>query len=178
GSYDRSIVPSSFTENSGYLSSWTWTNTLNYSKTFWRKNDIKILLGTEQVNNYNRSEGGSRSGYFTDNPNYRFLNNGIISQNNYSAATTSFLSSFISHLDYNFDEKYFFEATLRKDGSSVFGPQERFGWFPSFSGAWRITEEKFLRSSKWLTDFKLRASWGKTGFYGNTDPLNQFTLYG
>ncbi|MDP9229838.1 MAG: SusC/RagA family TonB-linked outer membrane protein, partial [Bacteroidota bacterium] len=125
------------------------------------------------------SQGGSRLGFFTDKPNYRFLPNGDpIGQNNYSAATTSFLSSFISQLDYSFSDKYFFRMTLRRDGSSVFGPQERFGWFPSISGAWRITDENFLKKSKWLTDLKIRASWGKTGFYGNTDPLNQFTLYG
>ncbi len=137
------------------------------------------MVGTEQINNYNRSEGGTRSGYFTDDPDYRFLSNGDVnSQNNYSGATYSYLTSFISQLQYACNDKYFLSGTLRRDGSSIFGPQQRFGWFPSISAAWRITQEKFLQNSKWLNEFKLRASWGKTGFYGNTDPLNQFTLYG
>ncbi len=69
-------------------------------------------------------------------------------------------------------------ATFRRDGSSVFNPNQRYGWFPSFMGSWRIKEESFLRSVDWINELKLRASWGKTGFYGNTDPLNQYTLFG
>lgn len=178
GAYDRSIDPSKFTENSGYLSSYTWTNTLNFSKTFSKKHRINALIGTEAVSNYNRSEGGTASGYFTNNPDYRFLSNGTGDKTNYSGATYSYLSSFISQLQYAYNDKYFFSGTLRRDGSSIFGPQQRFGWFPSISGAWRITQENFFQDSKWLNEFKLRASWGKTGFDGNTDPLNQFTLYG
>ncbi len=179
GSYDHTTNPSTFTENSGYLSSYTWTNTLNFSKTFFSKHHINALVGTEQVSNYNRSEGGTRNGYFVDDPDYRFLSNGnSVGQNNYSAATTSFLSSFISLFQYGYNDKYFLTGTLRRDGSSIFGPQERFGWFPAISAAWRITQENFLQNLNWLNEFKLRASWGKTGFNGNTDPLNQFTLYG
>jgi hypothetical protein len=84
----------------------------------------------------------------------------------------------MGQVDYGLKERYFFKVTIRKDGSSIFGPQNRYGWFPSFSAAWRITEERFLRPSKWLTEVKIRTSWGKTGFYGNTDPNNQYTLYG
>jgi TonB-linked SusC/RagA family outer membrane protein len=176
GSYDHT-APSTLNENSGYLSSWTWNNTIDFDKS-WNKHHLQALAGIEEIKKYNRGQGGSSSGFFTDLPNYRFLPNGINSQTNYSAATSTFLHSFISQADYSFNDKYYFRATLRRDGSSVFGPQERFGWFPSFGAAWRITEEKFLNNIKWLNELKIRASWGKTGFYGNTDPLNQYTLYG
>ena len=133
----------------------------------------------EAIDNYNREVGGFRSGFFINDINYRFLTNGgQAGQSNYSFAGTSTLNSFISRFDYGFKEKYFLTGTFRRDGSSVFGPQHRYGWFPSVSAAWRITEEKFLETLDWITDFKLRASWGKTGFYGNTDPFNQYSLYG
>ncbi|HYV55686.1 MAG TPA: SusC/RagA family TonB-linked outer membrane protein, partial [Chitinophagaceae bacterium] len=172
-------IPNSFNEESGYASSWTWTNTLNYSGTFLKDHHIKILAGTEAKNNYNRTLGGTRYGYFTSDPNYRFLNTGSLSgQNNYSSAGASYLHSFISQANYDYKEKYFVSGTLRRDGSSVFGPESRFGWFPSIGAAWRMTEEKFMMNSKWLTELKLRGSWGKTGFDGNTPTSNQYTLFG
>jgi len=184
GSYDAPYpagfgYPNSFSENSGYARSWTWTNTLNFSQTFWTKHRLTALIGTEEVSNYSRDQGGSRTGLAFNNPSYWFLTNGNPgSQTNFSAATSSFLASFISRFDYNFDEKYIFSATLRRDGSSVFGPQNRFGWFPSVMGAWRMTQEKFMQNIPWLNELKLRASWGKTGFDGNTNPLNQYSLFG
>ncbi len=182
-SYNRSpssgLPDNHLSESSGYRRSWTWINTVNFSKTFLNDHTIKVLAGTEAISNYNRETGGRRSGFFTNDPNYRFLNNGSpASQTNYSFAGTSTLSSFISRIDYGFKEKYFLSGTLRNDGSSVFGPENRYGWFPSLSAAWRVTEESFSKKLKWLTDLKLRASWGKTGFYGNTDPFNQYSLFG
>ena len=169
----------SLIESSGYRRSWTWTNTLKFSRIFKKIHNIKMLAGIEAISNYNREVGGQRLGFFTNEVNYRFLSNGNINdQSNYSFAGTSTLYSFISRIDYGYKEKYFLTGTLRRDGSSVFGPEHRYGWFPSVSAAWRITEEKFLKSLEWLTDLKLRASWGKTGYYGNTDPFNQYTLYG
>jgi TonB-linked SusC/RagA family outer membrane protein len=169
----------SFTESSGYQRSYTWTNTLNFSKTFNEVHTLNLLAGTEYISNYNRQLGGNRTGYFTNDVNYRFLTNGNpYTQTNYSFAGISELSSFIGSANYQFKNKYYFTATLRNDGSSVFEPANRYGWFPSVSAAWRVTQEKFLHQSNWLTDLKLRASWGKSGFYGNTDPQNQYTLYG
>ncbi len=173
------LPSNSFVESSGYNRSWTWTNTLRFSKTFKKDNHIEVLIGTEAINNYNREVGGQRSGFFTNDVNYRFLSNGSsVGQSNYSFAGASALYSFISRADYRFKEKYFLTGTLRRDGASVFSPKSRYGWFPSISAAWRITEEKFMKPINWLSDLKLRASWGKTGYYGNTDPFNQYTLYG
>ena len=118
------------------------------------------------------------SGYVINDPNYRFLSTGrLAGQNNYSDAAASYLHSFLSQAEYDYKEKYFLTGTLRRDGSSVFGPESRFGWFPAVGAAWRMTEENFMMDSKWLTELKLRGSWGKTGFDGNTHPNNQYTLY-
>ena len=171
--------PNSFSEWSGYNSSWTWTNTLNYSQTLWKDHHIKALVGTEEKSNYNRELGGKRTGYASNSPFYRFLSTGRpTGLTNYSFGGTSYLYSFMSMAEYSYQEKYFFRATLRRDGSSVFGSENRFGWFPAVGVAWRMTEENFMKESKWITDLKLRGSWGKTGFDGNTNPSNQYTLYG
>jgi TonB-linked SusC/RagA family outer membrane protein len=171
--------PNSFSESSGYNRSWTWTNTINYSQHISNAHSIKILAGIEQISNYDRTLGGQRVGFFINDPNYRFLSNGDpVTQTNYSMASTSKFLSFISKLDYSYLDKYILTATIRRDGSSIFGSDNRYGWFPAVAMAWRMTEENFLRSSTWLTDLKLRASWGKSGYYGNTDPFNQYTLYG
>ena len=169
---------SAFNEQSGYTRAWIWTNTLSFYNKF-GNHSLKAFAGVEEKSNYNRGMGGTRMGYFTNDPNYRLLSTGNpVGQTNYSAAGTSHLHSFISQVNYGYKEKYYVTGTLRRDGSSIFGSENRFGWFPSISAAWRITEEKFMASVEWMTDFKLRASWGKTGFYGNTDPFNQYTLYG
>ncbi len=168
----------SFYERSGYARSWTWTNTLTYSETFAGKHCLKVLIGTEEKSVYSRGHSAGSGGLYSNNPNYWFLNNGTpLPQTSVSFATTSFLASFISRGDYSFADKYFLSATLRRDGSSVFGKDNRFAWFPAVMVAWRITQEKFLQNIPWLNELKLRGSWGKTGFNGNINPLNQFTLF-
>lgn len=166
-------------EGSGYRRSLIWTNTLSYSTTFNAQHALKILIGTEAIDNYNRDLSAQKQGFFTSDLNYRFLNNGSpAGQSNASFASASTLFSLISRVDYGLKDKYLLGFTLRRDGSSIFGPKKRYGWFPAASVAWRLSEEPFLQNLPWLTELKLRASWGKTGFYGNTNPFNQFTLYG
>jgi TonB-dependent starch-binding outer membrane protein SusC len=181
GAYDTTKGLNNFTENTGYSWSWTWTNTVSYAKIFAKKHSIKLLAGTENISDYTRGQTGTSQGYLTNDPNLRFLGNGNgvpFDQTVSSAAASSFLTSFISRAEYAYDEKYLFAVTLRQDGSSLFGPENRFGWFPAVSAAWRMSEENFMKSLNWLTDLKLRASWGESGYNGNTNPLNQYTLYG
>ena len=168
----------SFSENAGFNHSWTWTNTLAFNKVFHNDHSVKVLGGVEAINDYSRGVGGARNGFFLDNPNYRILNNGSSGTSNYSYAGGQALFSILGRLDYSYRDKYLFSATFRRDGSSVFGPDSRYGNFPAFSAAWRITEEKFAKDWTIFTDLKLRGSWGKSGFAGNTDALNQFTLFG
>ena len=168
----------SVSETSGYTRSWTWTNSLNYSKTFHNIHKLNVFAAIEAIGNFNRELDASRTGYLYTAPNYLLLSNGNPqSQTNSDLEGSSSLNSLIGKIEYGFKEKLFISGTIRKDGSSIFAPQERYGWFPSISGAWLLSEEKFLRDSKWINELKFRASWGKTGFFGNTDPLNQFDLY-
>ena len=74
------------------------------------------------------------------------------------------LRSYFGRVNYTFKDKYLFEANLRADGSSRFGSNNRYGIFPSFSAGWKIHEENFMENTKsWLSNLKLRASWGQAG---------------
>ena len=179
GATSNGLPANNLTENSGYARSWTWTNTLNFSKTFHDIHSIKLLLGTETLNDYNRNQTGTTSGFFTNDPNYRLLSNGASPTPTVSStASKTILYSLISRVDYGFKEKLFISATLRRDGASVFGDENRYAWFPSVSAAWRMSQENLMKELDWLTELKIRGSWGESGYYGNTSPFNQYTLYG
>lgn len=82
------------------------------------------------------------------------------------------LQSFFGRLDYNYDKKYLFTASLRADGSTRFGENNKYGYFPSFALGWVISKEKFMSTSDVISDLKLRASWGQTG---NQEVQNKIT---
>jgi len=73
------------------------------------------------------------------------------------------LQGYMGRISYNLASKYYFDATVRRDGTSKFAPGHKWGTFPSFAGAWRITSEKFMPDLNWLDDLKIRGGWGKTG---------------
>jgi TonB-linked SusC/RagA family outer membrane protein len=88
----------------------------------------------------------------------------------------NFFSTF-GKLDYNFEEKYYVSGTVRRDGSSRFGINSRYGVFPAFSGAWRVTSESFMQGLTWINDLKVRGGWGEMGNSNNVDPANQYSLF-
>ncbi len=165
-----------YNQNAFYKSSYTFTNTLNYSNTFGDHN-LKVLVGSEAISNYGESLGGASTGFFSTDPNYLFLNNGTSNVTNYSSAYINNLFSLFGRLDYTYKDRYLLAATVRRDGSSVFGADKRYGIFPSFSLGWRISNEAFMKNVTFVNDLKLRGSYGILGSYANVDPANAFTLY-
>ena len=168
----------SFSENAGFNRQWTWTNTVKYSNVFKEKHAVTALAGVEAVEVYGRGVGGNALGFFTDNPSFRVLSTGSSGFTNYSYAYQNALYSQFAKVDYAYDDKYLFSATVRRDGSSRFGSEKRFGIFPSFAAAWRISREKFMSNVKWIDDMKIRGSWGKLGNQANVDPSNAFSQFG
>ncbi len=168
--------PNSYSESSGYGSNWTWTNSLVYSNQI-GKHNVKILAGSEAINNYGRNVGGSSKSLFATNPDYLVLNNGTTGVTNFSNAYSNTLFSLFSRLDYSYDDKYLIGVTIRRDGSSVFGANKRYGTFPSYSAGWRVSNEKFMKNLTWLNDFKIRGSYGTLGSQNNISPSNSFTLF-
>ena len=87
-------------------------------------------------------------------------------------------SSQFGSLNYNYDERYFLTGVVRRDGSSVFGENNRYGVFPAISGAWRVIGEKFMQDQDVVSDLRFRAGWGEMGNSNNVSPNNQFSLFG
>lgn len=173
----NSLPDNRWTEQSGYRNSLTWSNTLNY---IWTKSDhrLQFLLGNEVIHNDNRIAVASKSNFEITNSNYLSLGNGnALSATSQTFANESKYLSYFAKLDYGWKDKYFLTGTLRRDGSSLFSRDHRIGWFPAVGLAWRVSEEDWLKNSAWLNEWKVRASYGVSGFAGNTNPLNQFDLF-
>ena len=138
---------------------WLIEHTLNYAADF-GKHHLNALAGfTAQKVHADDAVIAA-----TNFPNdlVHTLNAGVVS----SASTSSFewtLLSLLGRVNYSFADKYLLTATLRRDGSSRFGMNQKWGMFPSLSAGWRISEESFLQSADWLSDLKLRTSFGYTG---------------
>jgi TonB-linked SusC/RagA family outer membrane protein len=175
---ENSLTPT-LTENAYYGGSWNWTNLLTFDKTF---GDHRILAvaGYEAVKyGMGRDMNATKADFFSDDPNFRTLTTGAKLQGMGSSFyTPTSLVSIFAKADYGFRDKYFLSATIRRDGSSRFGEENRFGIFPSFSAGWRLGKETFLSGQGWISDLKIRGSYGTMGNQLAVSPINQFYLYG
>jgi TonB-linked SusC/RagA family outer membrane protein len=169
--------PNSFSEIALYNSNTMWTNTLSYTNAF-GKHNLKVIVGSEAIRNYGRYLIGSASRLFSTNFDYLSLSNGTTNITNASSAYNNTLFSVFSRLDYAYNDKYLVGVTVRRDGSSRFGSNRRYGTFPSVSVGWRLTGEEFLKDVTWLNELKLRASYGVLGSQNNVSPQNAYTLFG
>ncbi|MDR2968865.1 MAG: SusC/RagA family TonB-linked outer membrane protein, partial [Tannerellaceae bacterium] len=139
---------------------WVIENTLSYNKTFAEKHVFSALLGyTTQLHSYEHMRGEAR-GFANDN--ITTLNAGTM----YALTSDESQHSMISYLgriNYAYDNRYLLTATLRRDGSSRFGSNRKWGTFPSASLGWRISQESFMQDVTQISDLKLRASFGISG---------------
>ena len=167
----------SFYEGSGYNFAYTFTNTAAYKYQF-RKHGVKVLAGMEALNTgAGRQMSGSGINPFsmdTDFVTLSSVQSPVVNSSLYSGV--NFYSLF-SKLDYNFNEKYYLTGVVRRDGSSRFGSENRYGIFPAFSAAWRVTSEEFMKDLPAISDLKIRGGWGLMGNSNNVDPANQYSLY-
>ncbi|WP_374164525.1 SusC/RagA family TonB-linked outer membrane protein [Arcticibacter sp. MXS-1] len=172
----ENTTQNAYSENSYDGFNYTWTNTLSFNQTFGQHN-VKMVVGTEFYKNRHNNIDGTRRNYFSFDPNYTTLGTGDPSGMFVSSdRSADALFSVIGRLDYNLGEKYLLGATLRRDGSSKF-LENTYGWFPSFSAAWRISQERFMKDISWLTDFKIRGGWGIMGNQLNVSPFNSFSTF-
>lgn len=168
----------SYSEFSGYGYNWTVTNTANYKKTFGVHN-VDVIVGQEALNTNsgrNMSAGGTNP--FSQDTDYITIST-LGSRNPPNSGYSKGINfySLFGRVNYMFDNKYILSAVLRRDGSSRFGENSRYGVFPAFSAAWRLSSESFMSSLTFIDDLKIRGGWGKMGNSNQVDPNNQYSLY-
>ncbi|MEJ7830557.1 MAG: SusC/RagA family TonB-linked outer membrane protein, partial [Segetibacter sp.] len=168
-----------YREQGWRYTNWTWTNTLNYQQIF-GQHDVRVLLGSEAIRRRSRGVTAQAQNFDFEDVNFISLNTGVartlgdVSLGNYNVGASNIYSLF-GRLDYAFAGKYLLNATVRRDGASVFGPTTRYGTFPSIGLGWRISEEGFMKGIGWLNDLKLRGGFGRVGSISNVPGLNQFS---
>lgn len=144
---------------------WQWENFFTYKKTFKEKHEINFMAGTSASSwLYYTIYGINSSGPLINDPNLQYFDtydpSGAILK---GTADQASLFSLLGRLNYTYNDKYLATFSLRRDGSSKFGPSNRYGNFPSMALAWKISNEKFIKSIKFLSSLKLRFGWGKIG---------------
>jgi len=156
---------------------WANENYLTYTKSFNEEHNFSALLGYSQQE-WKLETTGLDGMYFASD-NITTLNGaGTISNQAVNTTVEHSLASYFGRLSYDYKSKYLFQANLRADGSSRFGKNNRFGYFPSASAAWRFSDESFIEDLSFLDDGKLRFSVGQTGneAIGNYTSQGEFAL--
>ena len=146
---------------------WTVTNTVEYKFDFLKDHHMTVLLGQESMTNKTESFGVSVNG-LTDN---RLMLMSAAAAGNVDVPTHSISeevrNSWFGMLNYNYKERYFLDASIRRDGSSLFAKGHQWGTFGAVAAMWNVTNEKFMQSTKsWLNDLQIKASYGSTGNSG------------
>lgn len=135
---------------------------VNYNKSFGDHN-LGVLAGMESYDVKSRYVTATRKGGGNNNLDESLNTLDASSQKNTNGGTEMTRLSYFGRLQYNYAGKYLFEANVRRDASSRFPKDSRWGTFPAFSAGWRISEEAFMKNVDWLSNLKLRLGWGKTG---------------
>lgn len=147
---------------------WQVENTLTYEKLFADRHRLTVMLGQSALESTGRLLSGSNQDLMEEDPGKANLGFATGDREKQGASGYLYsdhrLTSLFARVSYDYDNRYMVQATIRRDGSSNFGPNNRFAVFPSVSAGWNIKNEAFLRDrASWLTNMKLRASWGKNG---------------
>ncbi|WP_174238662.1 TonB-dependent receptor [Pedobacter sp. L105] len=151
-------------------------NTLSYTKVINKVNNFSFLLG--QSYNSDKLESanlGSVGGFGVSGVTTLGSASGITGG---TSETADVLLSYFGRVQYSYDNKYLLSASMRRDGSSRFGADNQFGWFPSASVGWKITEEKFMKAIPQISDLKARVSYGESGNYNIGDYSSRALLGG
>lgn len=160
---ERSVTTNELTVSHVYDTDWVWSNTLNYSFDI-KKHSVTALIGMEAKKEYNETLSGYGQGLAIEDEDYRYLDGVTSNQTVSNIAEKYAMVSYFAKANYNYADKYLVSATVRRDASSRFGASHNSAIFPSASLGWRISSEKFMeKTQNWLSDLKIRASWGING---------------
>ncbi len=161
---EKSVINTVSVGNNNWRN-WQAENVLTYQTKINTDHDITLIAGTTALHNRYDANGGANTNLPSNDPKDAYISNTIdpiASQSAYQWASESSLASYFAKGNYTLRETYLFSATFRADGSSRFGRNNRYGYFPSFSAGWIASHEAFW-NVKAVNFFKLRASWGQNG---------------
>lgn len=143
-----------------------FTNTLNFNKEIASKLNLNAIVGYEFTNYINKGQNMTAKGFGDVDVDYTDIFHAVAPANRTANSyydPTYQLQSYFARAIFNYDNKYLLTATFRADGSTKFGSDNRYGYFPSFAAAWNIKNESFMTNVAWLNQLKLRVGYGKTG---------------
>lgn len=158
GSWSQTSSGSRSASNSSY---WSFKQYLTYMNTL-GKHSINVMAGHEAQSSAWENLSGGRTGYLFNSVHELNVGDAKTATNSNQKGSSS-IESYYGRLNYAFADRYLLTATLRADGSSTFGSDNRWGWFPSVALAWRFKQESFLKDVSWFTNGKLRLGWGLVG---------------
>lgn len=142
---------------------YVWTNTLSY-KLSKGKNDVNAVVGSEFTRYFFEGFSARREGLFLEDRDFAGISVATGSKQSLGSSADEYTYySLFAKANYAYDNKYLLSATIRRDGSSLFGASNRYGVFPAVSAGWRLSEEEFMKNVSFVSDLKLRASWGENG---------------
>ena len=155
-------VPNSYRgESSNKSLTYLWDNTLTYADVFNKNHHLNVMIGSSAQNNVYNYMNAAVKEFLSDD--YSQLNNGLLDPTVGGSKNEWALLSFFGRVNYSFRDRYLLTATVRRDGTSRITKENRWGTFPSFSVAWRLSEEPFYKRNNILNDIKIRAGYGVTG---------------
>lgn len=154
---------------------WMWNAIATYNKEI-GQHRFDLMAGMELNRQDDIYFSGYKEGFAVLKPDYMWPDAGTTGAQAYGGGSGYSLVSFFGKANYNYADKYMASFTIRRDGSSRFGKNNRYATFPSISAGWRINQENFLKKASWIDDLKIRASWGQTGNQ-EIDNLARYTIF-
>ena len=153
----------------------TWQNQLTYDLTF-GKSKLNVLLGEENIKDKNQNFNAQAQGLALNDINYAYLSEGTSNFLANGGGSGDALLSYFGKATYSYNDKYLASVTVRRDGSSKFGADNRYAVFPAGSVGWRVSQEDFIKELPFISDLKLRYGYGQTGNQ-NIDNNATYSLY-
>ncbi len=141
---------------------WSWRNTLTYDKTFADRHNLNVMVGQEMNHSNYEYQFASANG-FSSNTTPDISAGDASTSSAKGFKNDNSISSVFGRVFFSYDDRYLLTATIRRDGSSKFADDNRWGWFPSAALAWKVANEGFFPEQDVLTNAKLRLGWGQTG---------------
>lgn len=142
---------------------YVWTNTLSYRLSK-GKNDINAVAGSEYTRYVHEGFNARREGIYLEDRDFAGLSVATGDKQSMGSSADEYAYySLFAKANYSYDNKYLLSGTIRRDGSSLFGEANRYGIFPAVSAGWRLSEEPFMKNVEFVSDLKVRASWGENG---------------